>query len=220
VKPLAVIVLLSIAALTGENPDNKYSLELQLINSSPGRMTFTDGASEYDVSCHRMPSASHFLFPGGGFYGLHESKRKDLCLDYPVGTQFRARIVDNKLEGVASASSGSRDFSYKLISTNKSAATNQIKSDASAALLGATFANSKEGGVEITGFLPNSPIRAAGLHVGDVIKAVDLKPVKTAEDFRDAVAAREPGANVRITYVFLHSNQWWVQKEVNASLPK
>jgi len=77
-----------------------------------------------------------------------------------------------------------------------------------------------EGGVEIKGFLPNSPIQVAGLHVGDVIKAVDLKPVKTAEDFRDAVAAREPGANVRISYVLLHSNQWWVQKEVNVSLPK
>ena len=128
--------------------------------------------------------------------------------------------MDNKLEGVASASSGSRDFSYKLISTNKSVAANQIKSDASAALLGATFANSKEGGVEITGFLPNSPIQAAGLHVGDVIKAVDLKPVKTAEDFREAVAALEPGANVRISYVFFYSNQWWVKKEVNISLAR
>lgn len=219
-KRLAVILLFSIAAFAGENPDNKYSLELQIKDSSPGNMTFTDGASDYKVSCHRMPSVGHFLFPGGGFYGLHESKRKDLCLDYPVGTQFRARIVDNELEGVASASSGSRDFSYKLISTNKPVAANQIKSDASAALLGATFANSKEGGVEITGFLPNSPLQAAGLHVGDVIKAVDLKPVKTAEDFREAVAARGPGANVRIGYVFLHSNQWWVQKEVNVSLPK
>jgi len=97
------------------------------------------------------------------------------------------------------------------------AATNQ--SDASATLLGAKFANSNEGGIEITGFFPNSPIRDAGLHVGDVIKAVDLKPVKTAEDFREAVATRGPGANVRISYVFLHSN-WWVQKDVNVGLPK
>jgi hypothetical protein len=99
-----------------------------------------------------------------------------------------------------------------------SAAANQ--SVASSTSLGATFANSTEGGVEITGFLPNSPLQAAGMHIGDVIKAVDLKPVKTAEDFREAVAAREPGANVRISYVFLHSNRWWVQKEVNVSLPK
>ncbi len=98
-----------------------------------------------------------------------------------------------------------------------SAATNQ--SDASPTLLGATFAHSAEGGVEITGFLPNSPLQAAGLHVGDVIKAVDLKPVKTAEDFRKAIAVRGPGANVRVSYVFLHSN-WWVQKEVNVGLPK
>jgi hypothetical protein len=61
------------------------------------------------------------------------------------------------------------------------AATNQ--SDASATLLGAKFANSNEGGIEVTGFLPNSPLRDAGLHVGDVIKAVDLKPVKTARTF-------------------------------------
>ncbi len=218
-KRLAVILLFSIAAFAGENPDNKYSLELQIKDSSPGKMIFTDGASDYIVSCHIMPSMGHFLFPGGGFYGLHESKRKDRCLDYPVGTEFRARIVDNKLEGVASASSGSRAFSYNLISPNKSVVANQIKSDASSALLGATLANSKEGGVEITGFLPNSPIQAAGLHVGDVIKAVDLKPVKTAEDFRQAIADRGPGANVRISYVFLHSN-WWVQKEVNLNLPK
>jgi membrane-associated protease RseP (regulator of RpoE activity) len=221
VKWLAVILLLSVSTFGGDSPEKKYSLELQIKDSSPGNMTFTDGASDYKVSCQKMPSVVHFLFPGGGFYGLHEANRKDRCLDYPLGTQFRARIVDNKLEGVASASSGSRDFSYKLISTtNKSVAANQIKSVASAALLGATFANSSEGGAEITGFLPNSPIQAAGLHVGDVIKAVDLKPVESAEEFRQTIAAREPGANVHICYVFLHSNQWWVQKEVNVSLPK
>lgn len=78
---------------------------------------------------------------------------------------------------------------------------------------------SNEGGVEITGFLPNSPLQAAGLHVGDVIKAVDLKPVKTAEDFHQAIADRGPGANVGISYVFLHSN-WWVQKEVTINLAR
>jgi hypothetical protein len=91
---------------------------------------------------------------------------------------------------------------------------------ASSTSLGATLANSKEGGVEITGFLPNGPIQAAGLHVGDVIRAVDLKPVKTAEDFRQTVVDRAPGATIRISYVFLQSNLWWVQKEVNVSLPK
>jgi S1-C subfamily serine protease len=54
----------------------------------------------------------------------------------------------------------------------------------------------KEGGIEITGLLSNSPIQAAGLHVGDVIKAVDLKLVKTAEEIREAAADRGPGANV------------------------
>jgi hypothetical protein len=132
-KRLAVILLLSIAAFAGENPDNKYSLELQIKNSSRGNITFTDGASDYNVSCHRMPSVGHFLFPGGGFYGLHESKRKDLCLDYPTGTHFRARIVDNKLEGVASASSESRAFSYKLISTNKSVAAPNTSTDSTSA---------------------------------------------------------------------------------------
>lgn len=73
-----------------------------------------------------------------------------------------------------------------------SAAANQ--SGASSTSLGAAFANSKEGGVEITGFLPNSPIQAAGLHVGDVIKAVDLKPVKTAEDFRESRRSPRAGS--------------------------
>lgn len=132
-KRLAVILLLSIAAFAKENPDNRYSLELQIKDSSPGNMTFTDGASDYSVSCHRMPSVGHFLFPGGGFYGLHESKRKDLCLDYPVGTRFRARIVDNKLEGFASASSGSRPFSYKLVSTNKPGAARNTSIDSTKA---------------------------------------------------------------------------------------
>ncbi len=105
-------------------------------------------------------------------------------------------------------------------SGSDSASTPAAQFWASSTPLGATLANSKEGGVEITGFLPDSTIQVAGLHVGDVIKAVDLKPVKTAEDLREAIAARGPGANVRISYVFLHSNQWWVQKEVNVSLPK
>lgn len=117
--------------------------------------------------------------------------------------------------GSSPASTGT---AVQILPDSASAATNQ--SDASSTALGATFANSKEGGVEITGFLPNSPIQAAGLHVGDVIKAVDLKPVKTAEDFRQAIAARERGANVHISYVFLHSNQWWVKKEVNISLAR
>jgi len=57
-------------------------------------------------------------------------------------------------------------------------------------------------------------MQAAGLHVRDVIKAVDLKPGKTAEDFRQAIADRGPGANVRIGYVSLQSKLWWVEKEV------
>jgi hypothetical protein len=103
-------------------------------------------------------------------------------------------------------------------SDSASPAANQ--SDASATLLGATFANLKEGGVEITSLLPNSLIQAAGLRVGDVIKAVDLKPVKTAEDFRQAIADRGPGANVRISYVFLESRMWWVQRDVNVHLTR
>jgi hypothetical protein len=122
-KRWIVILLLSVGTFAGQNPDNKGSSDLQIRNSSPGNMTFTDGVFDYNVSCHRMPSMGHFWFPGGGFYGLHESRRKDLCLDYPIGTQFRARVMDNKLEGIASASSGSRAFSYKLISTDKSVAS-------------------------------------------------------------------------------------------------
>lgn len=88
-----------------------------------------------------------------------------------------------------------------------SAAMNQ--SDAPATLLGATFAQSTEGGVEIRGFLPNGPIQVAGLHAGDVIISIDGKRVRSVPELEAALVSRPSGSTVRLGYMF-HTSLGWM----------
>ena len=87
-----------------------------------------------------------------------------------------------------------------------SPATNQSGDSNS---LGATLTNSKEGGVEITGFLPNSPIQAASLHAGDVIISVDGKRVRSVPELEAALSNRPSGSIVHLGYMF-HTNVGWM----------
>ncbi len=92
-----------------------------------------------------------------------------------------------------------------------SAAANQ--SGAFSTSLGATFANSIEGGVEIRGFLPNSPIQVAGLHAGDVIISVDGKRVTSVPELEAALVNRPSGSTVRLGYMFRTSLGWMTGAE-------
>ncbi|MES2979408.1 MAG: trypsin-like peptidase domain-containing protein [Pseudomonadota bacterium] len=59
--------------------------------------------------------------------------------------------------------------------------------------LASTFNIKARSGVIITGVLQNGPAAAAGIRPGDVITAVDGKPVKTVTELLTSVAALKPG---------------------------
>jgi len=230
---LIVIALSCITAFAQDQIAAEYPLELSIKSSSPGSMTFSDGSSDYTVSCRDTPPMPFVFFPGGGFYALHwahVANKKDSCRDYPAGMQFRARLSDNVLNGIAVGSTGTRAFSYKLISKNDNVEGTSIRTspeetskgeaqNASASDLGATIKTSKESGVEIVGLLPRSSLQAAGLHVGDIIKTVNGQSVRTPEEFQKATE-KSAGTTVKISYQYLESKMWWVQKDISIGLAK
>ena len=44
------------------------------------------------------------------------------------------------------------------------------------------------------------PAKAAGLHVGDVVTAVDGHKISSAGELQSAIDAKKPGDTVKITY--------------------
>jgi hypothetical protein len=56
-------------------------------------------------------------------------------------------------------------------------------------------------GAEIMGIVRDSLAEKAGLHVGDVINAVDRKPVRTALELATELGSRAPASEVRLGYV-------------------
>jgi S1-C subfamily serine protease len=55
-----------------------------------------------------------------------------------------------------------------------------------------------QGGVAIAQVSDGTPAANAGLEPGDVIQAVDGKPVNSAADFRNQIAAMKPGTKVTL----------------------
>src|SRR5580700_7951509 len=66
------------------------------------------------------------------------------------------------------------------------------------AVLGAIVALGRTAGAEITDEAPNGPCALAGLHVGDVIDAVDGRPVKTPMELATELSGRASGDKVRL----------------------
>ena len=77
-------------------------------------------------------------------------------------------------------------------------------SDASVALpsLGIVAATRVNVGAEVTGVVRDGVAEKAGLRVGDVINAVDRRPVRTAMELAEKLRNRAPGSSVRLGYVF------------------
>jgi len=59
--------------------------------------------------------------------------------------------------------------------------------------------SSGQGGVVLVSAAEGSPVRRAGLDVGDVVHALDGAPVRSARELIRMLTAREPGETVRLT---------------------
>jgi hypothetical protein len=79
-----------------------------------------------------------------------------------------------------------------------------------ASLLGLRLTNSVQGGAEIARIAPDSAAEAAGFHVGDVIRSVNGKRVRSTADFETALATQAPGSKIALGYLF-HTNLGWMQ---------
>jgi S1-C subfamily serine protease len=66
-------------------------------------------------------------------------------------------------------------------------------------LLGVTATSSADGLV-ITAITPKSGAEAAGIQDGDLIVAVDGKPITTENDLKAAIGAHKPGETIQVTY--------------------
>jgi putative serine protease PepD len=116
---------------------------------------------------------------------------------------------DGKVIGVTAqieSDSGGNDGVGFAIPSNtvRSIATQLISSgQAKHAFLGIGLQDStrSSGGAEVTQVRSNTPADKAGLHVGDVITAVDGNEVSSADELRSAINAHSPGDSVSITYV-------------------
>jgi S1-C subfamily serine protease len=72
--------------------------------------------------------------------------------------------------------------------------------------LGVVVTLGRTQGAEITSEAPNGLAALAGLHLGDVINAVDGKPVKTPMELAVELSNRAAGDKVRLGYLI--NGQW------------
>jgi hypothetical protein len=89
----------------------------------------------------------------------------------------------------------------------------QTPSDASVPSLGLTTATRANMGAQITEVASGGVAERAYLHVGDVINAVDGRPVKTTMELAAALSNRTPGSKIRIGYM-LSTGLGFFTKEV------
>ncbi len=95
-----------------------------------------------------------------------------------------------------------QNLGFAIASTTFQPLIEQLKTAPPAAArprLGVTTTPSVDG-VVVSGVNPNSGAEAAGIQDGDLIVAVDGKPIATPAELGDAISAHKPGDTIKITY--------------------
>ena len=107
-----------------------------------------------------------------------------------VNSQIESDSGDNAGVGFAIPSNTVKTIVSKLISSGK----------VQHAYLGVGIATASNG-VRLTQVRSGTPAAAAGLRVGDIVTALDGKPVKDVATLGSAIDAKRPGDTVSITYL-------------------
>jgi putative serine protease PepD len=104
-----------------------------------------------------------------------------------VAAQIRSESGGNDGVGYAIPSDTAREVARELIEDG----------EVEHAYLGVSLAG--EGNAEIMNVVDGSPADRAGLRVGDVVIEVDGRRITTGDALRSAIAAKQPGAQMRLT---------------------
>jgi len=126
----------------------------------------------------------------------------------PPGTAFSVYSVADTMIDLsmlpAAATAASTVTGGNAIKDSQISGLPRPTSDSSVALpsLGVVAETRLNVGAEITGVVRDGVAEKAGLHVGDVINAVDRRPVRTATELAAKLWNRAPGSSVRLGYVF------------------
>lgn len=102
---------------------------------------------------------------------------------------------------IASESGGNEGIGYALPAETIRTVTDQLEQGRTIErpYLGVTLGDSPEGGALVGAVRSGTPAERAGLRAGDVVTAVAGTTVRTGEELRRAVSARQPGDRLELT---------------------
>ena len=109
--------------------------------------------------------------------------------------------VNSQIESQSGSSDG---VGFAISSNTVKSVVSQLLDNGKAehAFLGVSVRDaSSRSGAQIAGVTSGSPAASAGLRTGDVITAVDGEAITSADNLTSAVAARQPGDRVNVTYI-------------------
>lgn len=149
----------------------------------------------------------HNIFGGSSY--TQNNYRAGIGIAYSFGARSRERAFAQPDGGPASVIDTS-------LSRPVAAATDtsmlQIDS------LGITARSRSAHGAEILAVSPGSVADLVSLRAGEVITAVDGRPVNSPSELASELQNRPPGSQVKLTYIFQTSAIGWANNEVNVVL--
>jgi len=118
----------------------------------------------------------------------------------PTGTAFSVHTIADTMIDLSNLTSAASQVVPPAIGPNM---LPRATSDSSMTVpsLGVVVGTRVNVGAEVIGVVRDSVAEKAGLQVGDVINAVDRKPVRTATELATELLNRAPASQVRLGYV-------------------